>query len=161
VLPRRSSLTQDQAQLRKSISDAVLRLCVEKLDKVRLIATRSAFGEGNLQSVSSYHHFYKILGLAFTNDNPGTAAVVFEGFVTSASAGASETIVQNSRAALVVTLEETYAGSLEKFLALCNVFVNVLRRNLENERLLPPLLDTFAFLFDMGTFSKLVDTDFK
>ena len=171
-LPQDLASELDVGELLELLQAALRRLSVEKLDKVRLKASESFLavprlyiGPSLLQSVSSYEYFFHIIQDSFLGPSPRVAAAVFEGLATSAGGGASETVVQNVRAALfgVVAGMAFDATGIRKsmLLDLCNIFIDVLRQNLNNERVLSPLLDTFGFLFDVGILQRLVGTEFK
>lgn len=79
----------------------------------------------------------------------------------------SESVVQNSRAALLDTIdawptinntghEETYS-----LLDAANCLLRLLKTNLDTERTLLPLLEIWAFLFDMQVMHRLLETSFK
>ncbi|KAF2239861.1 hypothetical protein EV356DRAFT_571952 [Viridothelium virens] len=171
-LPQDLGSQPDYEKVYESICAASRRLSVEKLDKVRLKASHvftAVLGQSSLslrlQSVSSYHHFHEVLQSSFWGPSQKIAAAVFEGFVTSAGGGASETIVQNARAALVDVLSgkwsESSPSSQAAVLTICNIFLGVMRQSLDNERVLAPMLNTLGFLFDAEIFQRLMIMDFK
>jgi hypothetical protein len=86
------------------------------------------------------------------------------GLVSSAGMG-SESVVQNSRAALLDTLDRLPAASTnEEEMSLqyvANCLVDLLKKNLDTDRTLLPLLEVIAFLFDMQIMHRLIPTTFK
>ncbi|KAL9088436.1 MAG: hypothetical protein Q9165_006160 [Trypethelium subeluteriae] len=170
-LPRDLGSQPEYKNVYESICAASRRLSVEKLDKVRLkashvfTAVQSHSSLLDLQTVSSYVHFRQVLQNSFWGPSRKIAAAVLEGFVTSAGSGGSEAIVQSTRAALVDVLNRKWAesppSSQAAVLTTCNLFLEVMRQNLDNERVLAPILDTIGFLFDAGIFQRLLIMDFK
>ncbi|KAI9683032.1 MAG: hypothetical protein M1822_006225 [Bathelium mastoideum] len=171
-LPRKIRSDPDYEGLHEALCAASRRLSVEKLDKVRLKASESFLAvprqppdPPSLQSISSYDHFRQVIRACFWGQSQKIAASVLEGFVTSAGGGASENIVQNSRAALFDVLDEIWRDSANAsqptFIAVCTMFVDALRDNLDNERVLTALLDTLGFLFDAGLLQRLPSAEFK
>ncbi|KAL1591381.1 hypothetical protein SLS60_011994 [Paraconiothyrium brasiliense] len=153
----------------------VLRLSLEKLDKVRLRAAQvlekgsyelfEAVAAGAAEGVSSYAYFANALGVLKPTSSPAIIEAVCLGYVTSASMG-SESVVQNSRAALLDTIDTwpttcTDGDSTFNLLDAVNCLLDLLKRNLETERILLPLLEIFAFLFDMQVMHRLLETSFK
>jgi hypothetical protein len=87
------------------------------------------------------------------------------GFASSAGMG-SESVVQNSRAALLETLDLMPLSATEdsngfSLLGVANCLTNLLKNNLSEDRVLLPLLEVIAFLFDMQVFQRLTQTTFK
>ena len=88
---------------------------------------------------------------------------LLEGFVTSAGVG-SESVLKASRMALADFAEHLgahYAGLPFTLLDLCNLLLELLRRSLDRDRVLVPMLEVFAFFFDVGIMRHLEATDFK
>ncbi|KAF2708780.1 hypothetical protein K504DRAFT_482284 [Pleomassaria siparia CBS 279.74] len=155
----------------------VLRLSLEKLDKVR---TRAAevLGKGqdeHFQEVisdvadgtSSYEYFFNALKiLQPTTTSYAVKEAVLLGFVSSASMG-SESVVQNSRAALIDAIDllpiSNASGHGERFslLDMVTCLTDLIKQNLDCDRILIPLLDVIAFLFDMQILNRLADTSFN
>jgi hypothetical protein len=154
----------------------VLRLSLEKLDKVR---TRAAEvlekGEnehfqdvisGVVDGISSYAYFFN----AFKTLRPATPYAVKEavllGILSSAGMG-SESVVQNSRAALLDAVDLLPTSSSPEdskefsLLDIVNCLIGLLKGNLDCDRVLIPLLDVLAFLFDMEVMHRLIPTSFK
>lgn len=153
----------------------VLRLSLEKLDKVRLRAAQ-VLEKGSYElfdevaasvadGVSSYAYFANALTVLKPSSSPAIIEAVCLGFMTSAGLG-SESVVQNSRAALLDAIDAwptTATGDTDTFnlLDLTNCMLGLLKQNLETERVLLPLLEIFAFLFDMQVMHCLLKTSFK
>jgi tubulin-specific chaperone D len=78
---------------------------------------------------------------------------------------ASESVVQNSRFALVEFLDSLPTLPMEgepcSLLNAANVLLDIYKANLTNDRILIPLLEVLAYLFDMQVLGRLVDTDFR
>lgn len=153
----------------------VLRLGSEKLDRVRIEAQRSMgylirpshprLVKSSLQlrsnahftsvkpiqelSASSKEYFSFLLNmrtcgsLAIGNYHDQWFLDILEGYVTSADTG-SEDLIRTSRAAL---FEYCEIGS-ENIQQVCQTLLQVAKRNLKNDRVLVPTLETIAFLFD-------------
>ncbi|KAF2451503.1 hypothetical protein P171DRAFT_515515 [Karstenula rhodostoma CBS 690.94] len=153
----------------------VLRLSLEKLDKVRLRAAQvlekgsyelfEAVAAGVADGVSSYAYFVNALTVLKPSSSPAITEAVCLGYMTSAGMG-SESVVQNSRAALLDTIDAwptTATGDIDTFnlLDITNCLLGLLKQNLETERVLLPLLEIFAFLFDMQVMHRLLETSFN
>jgi hypothetical protein len=153
----------------------VLRMSLEKLDKVRLRAAQvldkgsyelfEAVAAGVADGVSSYAYFANALTVLKPSSSPAIIEAVCLGYMTSAGMG-SESVVQNSRAALLDAIDawpttaigDTYTFNLLDF---TTCLLDILKRHLETERVLLPLLEIFAFLFDMQVMHRLFQTSFK
>jgi hypothetical protein len=153
----------------------VLRLSLEKLDKVRARAVHvlqqghheklESAVVGSVEGVSSYAYFSSALkGLQLSTSSTIKEAL-FVGFISSAGLG-SESVVQNSRAALVDALDSFPISSNtdDDTFSLTDVakcFVDLLKNNLDSERVLLPLMEVLAFLFDIQVMHRLIPTGFK
>lgn len=154
----------------------VLRLSLEKLDKIRLRAAQVleqgsyehfvTVAQGVADGVSSYAYFSNALTILKHKCPAVIQEAICLGYITSAGMG-SESVVQNSRAALLDTIdawptinntghEETYS-----LLDAANCLLRLLKTNLDTERTLLPLLEIWAFLFDMQVMHRLLETSFK
>lgn len=154
----------------------VLRLSLEKLDKLRVRAAHilrersigpydNAIGTAPTDDVSTQHYFKTSLELLQVTQDPVVVKAVCKGFVIAAGMS-SESVVQNARAAIsnfVDTLPDGRLPDADHFslLDLANEFVDMLRDNLENDRILLPLLEVLAFLFDVQVMQRLQVTPFK
>ncbi|RFU24945.1 hypothetical protein B7463_g11392, partial [Scytalidium lignicola] len=137
----------------------VLRLATEKLDKVRAEAQKAVASACRQTpesstfasvSTSSYTYFRFILDME-THDwlqtgpyNLEWRAEMVEGYVTSADTG-SEDLVRVSRAALADFCNRE--GNID---LVCETLFEVLKKNLNNDRVLVPTLEVVGFLFDVG-----------
>jgi hypothetical protein len=78
----------------------------------------------------------------------------------------SESVAQNARQALLSFMDilpigsETEASEFSQ-LDVANCMLNLLKANIDNDRVLIPLLETIAFLLDMQIMQRLVSTSFK
>ncbi|KAK8212148.1 tubulin folding cofactor D C terminal-domain-containing protein [Phyllosticta capitalensis] len=155
----------------RQLHAAVLRLSLEKLDKVRSRAAaclhRNGFGafenESELEAfgISSTEYFATTLRqLNLDLEEPMKLAFI-EGYISSAGMG-SESVVQASRVALVEKLESLPVESEQiSLIHFANGLLDVFKANLSNDRTLMPLLDVVAFLFDVQVLQRLVDSNFK
>jgi hypothetical protein len=166
----------DKSTLEKDLRADVIRLSLEKLDKIRSRAAQvldSApwmhqqgvvykLGDGT----SSYSYFANTLALLQTTKEPAITEAICLGFVTSAGMG-SESVVQNSRAALLDAADawstEAVEGNESQFslVEFSNCLLGLLKTNLDTDRVLLPLLEVFAFLFDMRVLDRLISSSFK
>ncbi|KAF2019909.1 beta-tubulin cofactor d [Aaosphaeria arxii CBS 175.79] len=163
------------SNLEQSLRADVLRLSLEKLDKVR---TRAALvlensndplfhgiGAATLEGVSSYAYFAHALSIFTPSQPTEIKEALCLGFISSAGMG-SESVVQNSRAALLDAIDrlpppENDDADTLTFLDIATCFVDLLRKSLDNERTLLPILEVFAFLFDMRVMQSLAGTSFN
>jgi hypothetical protein len=117
------------------------------------------------EDVSSINYFLNALQTFRSASLPIIKEAICIGYVNSAGMG-SETVAQNARNALLrfvdflpVVSSTQYQGlSLAEF-ATC--MVELFRENINNDRVLIPLLETIAFLFDMQIMQRLISTPFK
>jgi hypothetical protein len=115
--------------------------------------------------VSSIAYFTRALETLQSTDAEIVRESIILGLMSSAGT-ASESVVQNSRAALlgfISTLPDTGAPDAPNFslLDLADCVLGLLKKNLDNDRVLLPLLEVLAFLFDMQVMQRLIPTDFK
>jgi hypothetical protein len=147
----------------------VLRLSLEKLDKMRVKASQvlqitvdpSALDDG----VSSKPFFLNAISQLQSSVDAVIKEAICVGFVSSAGMG-SESVVQNSRLALlsfVDTLPDDDDDAAKQYtlVNLANCFLGLLKTNIDNDRILLPLLEIVAFLFDMHVMQRLISTSFK
>jgi hypothetical protein len=166
-----TSLLKDSSHEEQLHAD-VMRLSLEKLDKIRLRAAQVLEKGSDLVSVATGISSYAYFANALTILQPvlQTPDAVKEalclGFITSAGMG-SESVVQNSRAALLDAMDawptDTTQGDPTQIslLDISNCLLSIFKKNLETERVLLPLLDVLAFLFDMQVLQRLTTTSFK
>ncbi|KAF2083171.1 hypothetical protein K490DRAFT_52336 [Saccharata proteae CBS 121410] len=151
---------------------AVVRLSLEKLDKVRLRAAeclqrtgRGCFDSPDIldaSGVSSHEYFAKTLQLLRSDARPTTRLALLEGYTNSAGLG-SESVVQATRQALaekLVTISPETGGEYT-LLHATNELLEVFKTHLSNDRVVLPLLEVFGFLLDMQVLNTLIGTDFK
>jgi hypothetical protein len=145
----------------------VTRLSLEKLDKMRMIAYQVLQQRENnnevIHNVSSKAYFLSALGVLAID--PSIRDAICVGFVSSAGMG-SESVVQNSRAALLdfvaILPNEDLSDDPRFTLAdFANCFLTLLKENITNDRVLLPLLEVISFLFDMQVMQRLQSTPFK
>ncbi|XP_014557319.1 hypothetical protein COCVIDRAFT_97412 [Bipolaris victoriae FI3] len=165
-----SLLTPTHEPCGREIYADVLRLSLEKLDKMRVKASQvlhhnldpNALDAG----VSSKSFFLSALAPLQSPADAVIKEAICVGFVSSAGMG-SESVVQNSRRALldfVDTLpsssssETAGQGNQYSLLDLATTFLTLLKSHLDNDRILLPLLEVFAFLFDMHVLQRLTTT---
>jgi hypothetical protein len=166
----------DGSKFEKDFRADVIRLSLEKLDKIRLRAAQvlskapwmpqRGAGYDLQDGVSSYTYFANTLALLQTTKDPAILEAICLGFITSAGMG-SESVVQNSRAALLDAVEAwsiTDAEGKEPCFSLqdfATQLLELLKTNLDTERAVLPLLEVFAFLFDMQILQRLTTSSFK
>ncbi|KAF1928009.1 beta-tubulin cofactor d [Didymella exigua CBS 183.55] len=153
----------------------VVRLSLEKLDKVRaraaaiiaggLLARQSMIVTAAADDVSSRAYFREALDAMKTTDSPAIREAICQGLVGSAGM-ASESVVQNCRDALLDFTEAlpliTNLVSKEMSLVdFATCLVELLKKELQNDRVLLPLLEGLAFLFDMRVMHRLESTNFS
>ncbi|KAF2808276.1 uncharacterized protein BDZ99DRAFT_419247 [Mytilinidion resinicola] len=154
---------------------AVLRLSVERLDKMRVRAAHcleagnqehfEAAISGAADGVSSYAYFAEALGVFSPQSPAWLKKAVMEGYVSAAGMG-SESVVQNARMVLVDAMErlpgegEGEGGSCS-LLDVMDILVELLKGSLANDRVLIPAMEVVAFLFDAGVVQRLVGTRFN
>lgn len=154
---------------------AIHRLALERLDKVRMEATRllrMLCGKDATAAVSTISHFREtMLDLLSTpaehesestTEDPATAFAFWRGISSSAGAG-SETLMQIARSALFTGLDELplypdHANpQLFTLQTMLTHLLTVLSTSLTDERVLLPLLETLSFLLDAGIFGRQAD----
>ncbi|CAN9243043.1 unnamed protein product [Alternaria alternata] len=145
----------------------VTRLSLEKLDKMRMIAYQVLQQRENnnevIHNVSSKAYFLNALGVLAID--PSIRDAICVGFVSSAGMG-SESVVQNSRAALldfvdILPNEDSSDDPRFTLVDFANCFLTLLKENITNDRVLLPLLEVISFLFDMQVMQRLQSTPFN
>ncbi|KAF2631119.1 beta-tubulin cofactor d [Macroventuria anomochaeta] len=171
-----ASLFHDQAAESDHLIYAdVLRLSLEKLDKVRARAA-AIITKGSLtkcpelfamtvDDVSSQAYFRKALKAMQSTDHPVIREAICQGLVSSAGM-ASESVVQNCREAVLdftttLPLTSTSDSKEMSLVDFATCLVELLKKELENDRVLLPLLEGWAFLFDMQIMHRLTSTNFN
>ncbi|KAF1944354.1 hypothetical protein EJ02DRAFT_510264 [Clathrospora elynae] len=166
-------LTEQDGESGRKIYADVVRLSLEKLDKMRVKAAQvlclrkgsedasTAFSD----DVSSQVYFLNAISSFQSTTDPAIREAICVGFVSSAGM-ASESVVQNSRVALldfIDTLSDDNTSDVPQFtlVELAKCLVGLLKANLDNDRTLLPLLEVVAFLFDMQVMQRLQSTSFN
>lgn len=155
---------------------SVLRLSVEKLDKIRAraahcleLGNQEHFERaiiGVTDGVSSYAYFTETLKIFNPSSPYWLKVAVLEGYVSSAGMG-SESVVQNSRMALVDAIDQlpmTLSEANESGCSLLDIMdqlLELLKINISTERTLIPILEVIAFLFDAQILQRLIGTSFN
>jgi hypothetical protein len=149
----------------------VLRLSLEKLDKMRVRAAQvlqkrdaSAAVE---DEVSSQAYFLNAIKVLRSTNNTEIQESICVGYISSAGMG-SESVVQNSRMALldfIDTLPDHETSDIPEFSGfslddLADCLLGLLKSSLNDDRILLPLLEVISFLFDMQVMQRL-QTSFK
>jgi hypothetical protein len=160
-------LTRRRNEREYDIFADVTRLSLEKLDKMRMIAYQVLQQRENnnevIHNVSSKAYFLNALGVLAID--PSIRDAICVGFVSSAGMG-SESVVQNSRAALldfvdILPNEDLSDDPRFTLVDFANCFLALLKNNISNDRILLPLLEVTSFLFDMQVMQRLQSTSFK
>ncbi|KAF1994817.1 hypothetical protein P154DRAFT_475433 [Amniculicola lignicola CBS 123094] len=157
--------------LEDQLNADVLRLSLEKLDKVRVRAAEVLERDENSgaaklisDGASSYTYFSNALQRCQQPSAFSVREAILLGFVSSAGMG-SESVVQNARAALMDTIDliPTTSDNEDAFslLHFADCLVGLMKANLDTDRVLIPLLDVLAFLFDMQVFHRMIPTTFS
>jgi hypothetical protein len=163
------SLRVEGSELHQQVHADVLRLSLEKLDKIRGVAARTLRARRSLQQeesltpleeVSSVTYFLTALQKFQSTAHSIIQEAICLGYVNSAGLG-SESVAQNARRALLVFLDALpvnlpTAASQISLSTVANCMLVLLKANVENDRVLLPLLETIAFLFDMNIMQRLV-----
>jgi hypothetical protein len=162
-------LSEKRSEGEYDIYADVLRLSLEKLDKMRMNAAQvleqREASVVSTDEVSSQAYFRTALLSLQTAKTPAIREAICVGFVSSAGMG-SESVVQNSRAALldfvdVLQDEDTLNVAQFALVDFANCFLSLLKNNITNDRILVPLLEVISFLFDMQVMQRLQSTSFK
>ena len=164
------------------ITLSVVRLALERLDKVRNRATAclntarghilllsSSINQTDRNTISYYKHDalygHYVSGFSLLR-NPSHIALsksVILGLVSSAGMG-SESVLRAARSAVIDCLSDLpdtgQPGELGIF-ECTSLLTAVLEENLSNDRIVLPLLDFLAFLLDMQIPQRLAASDFK
>ncbi|KAI9759758.1 MAG: hypothetical protein M4579_002143 [Chaenotheca gracillima] len=176
---RKDLLPSDGRRIRitEVLLSRVLRLSVEQLDKVRFaawsvlreamvcefsISFESQFD--HLSQISTTPYFYQLISLIRTQFSWAHVQLM-EGYIASAGGG-SESVLRASRQAMVTFAEglqiDESQGDSMTLLSFCNVLLEVLRRNLSDDRKLVSCMEVIAFLLDARILQKLEGVvDFK
>lgn len=176
--------------LQLQLTNATVRLSLERLDKVRARAWQH--GTRVIEDYSSYEYFrYSLQSLyrcPFFHpsernfamiENEQTMLSFFEGYCSSAGGLGSEALAQVTRAALYDYLDSLDVerdpddGSelTPTLLEVCNTLCNLVKRCLgnafdfpkkpDNDRVLVPVLEVITFLLDWNIIQRLSPTQFR
>lgn len=170
---RAGTLQADKSEVNQSLHADVLRLSLEKLDKIRAVAARVMALRAPItlahviaanEDVSSTSYFHRALQMLRTTDDSSIQYAICLGFVNSAGM-ASESVAQNARDALVQFTDNLpICDDMGQGLSLVDFatcVLVILKANIDNDRVLIPLLETVAFLFDMRILQRLISSPFK
>ena len=113
-------------------------------------------------NVSSEAYFAHWANQMIKEPSSAFVQAVREGYISSAGVG-SESVVQASRNALLNALDLLPSEHDSQFslLTVGNNLSEIFKNNLNNDRVMLPLLEVFAFLLDMQVLQGLVGTSFK
>lgn len=167
-------LQDEESEWGHKIYANVLRLSLEKLDKMRVTAahvlqhgpqsTSNANTKLPTDDVSSPAYFLAALQSLKRARNARIREAISTGYVNSAGMG-SESVVQHARIALldfIDTLPTSSTGNTStsnfSLFDFASCLTSLLKSNLDNDRVLLPLLEVLAFLFDMQVLERLQDT---
>lgn len=168
-------LCDEDGECAQQMYHDIVRLSLEKLDKMRVKAAHvlqkrnssvaSSSPATAADDVSSQVYFLRALRSLQLTTCASIREATCVGFVNSAGMG-SESVVQNARLALVEFVESLpNQAALESeqlsLLDLLNSMTSLLKTNIDNDRVLLPLLEVIAFLFDMQVVQRLQGTGYK
>jgi hypothetical protein len=165
------TLRTDGSEVHQQIHADVLRLSLEKLDKIRGVAARIlrmhvslplTDNSTPLDDVSSINYFLNALRTFQTVSNAISKEAICLGYVSSAGLG-SESVSQNARKALLqfldaLPVDSTTTTSQGSLVDVANCMLGLMKLNADNDRVIIPLLETIAFLFDMHTMQRLASS---
>jgi len=170
-----SILDDEESEWGHRIYADVIRLSLEKLDKMRVTAAHvlressPRWADQDISTraddVSSATYFLTTLRLLLRTKYSLVREAICIGYVHSAGMG-SESVVQHARAALVDfidTLPNETDGETGPFslIDLVSCLTRLIKENLGDDRRLLPLLEVMAFLFDMQIVQRLPATRFS
>lgn len=149
----------------------ILRLSLEKLDRVRIAAAQCQRGHmgfgmstGDVASVSSLEYFTAKLGPLGASDvdiSTGQPSyeqtALLEGCISCAGISA-EPLLQASRSALV---HQLIAADVKHLQHLMTLFSGILKSMVVDGKNMHPALELLAFLFDMQLPQRIAETEFK
>jgi hypothetical protein len=163
----------ESSEKHQQIHADILRLSLEKLDKIRAIATRvlrvrtaqALETDTSTEDESSQAYFSTALQAFQATSSDTLREAICLGYVNSAGMG-TESVAQNARDALIEFVDmlpdESATTSNQLSLTdLVSCMLALLKSHIANDRALIPLLETIAFLFDMQVLQRLVPTPFK
>jgi len=168
------SLTVDGSRdVSQQIYADVTRLSLEKLDKIRSIAARvlrlrqlTLLGlGGSAADVSSASYFAEALNHFRRAQSTSIREAICLGYINSTGLG-SESVAQNARDALIDFIDALPSDTKQEAgqLSLADLLIcmlGLIKANIDDDRVLIPLLETMAFLFDMQVMQRLTPASFK
>ncbi|KAH7395192.1 tubulin folding cofactor D C terminal-domain-containing protein [Phaeosphaeria sp. MPI-PUGE-AT-0046c] len=168
------TLRIDGDEIHQKVYADVLRLSLEKLDKIRSVAARvlrrnpqheSQDLSMPLDDVSSAAYFLGALRMFESTNSSILREAICLGYMISAGMG-SESVAQNARRALLSFLntvpnDSETPSTLVSLAEVANCILGMLKNNIGEDRVVIPLLETIAFLFDMQVMQRLVSTSFN
>ena len=175
--------------LNEDLEAAVVRLAVEKMDKIRAKAAMCLTLSGKLSfsqhtlpmqndkleartcetggldiyAVSSQAYFEQMLSLLSSELAPMVKTSLIEGYCSSAGFG-SETLVHASRFALVSVLRKMALDDVECHYSIrkfADDLLHVLKDRFEVDRVVIPLMEVLVFLLDANILNQLRDSTYK
>lgn len=161
-----NSAFRSHGELVQALESDVLRLSLEKLDRVRLQAAHcrakhldlAHLAMTDIASVSSQEYFGAALLPLSTTSPAWMQQALLEGCISCAG-GSAESLLQNSRQVLTYYMEGLSIANLEE---LMSVYSAILKALLVETTNLYPALELFAFLLDMQLPQRLSEsTTFK
>ena len=142
----------------------ILRLSLEKLDRVRLAAAqcRSLYlgfkvNPTDVGSISSDEYFSEALAPLGSEEAAWMQTALLQGCISCAGISA-EPLLQAARSALVQLLNKT---TTEQLVNLMSLFSSILKSMLIESGSMQQALELLAFVFDMQILQRLADSDFK
>lgn len=157
-----NSAFQSHVELLQTVKGDICRLSLEKLDRVRLQAAQfrgkhldlAQLAMIDIASVSSLKFFDAAL-LPLATESPGwVQQALLEGCISCAG-GSAESLLQNSREVLALSMESMDIARLEK---LISVYSAIMKAHLVETTNAQPGLELLAFLFDMQIPQRLAES---
>ncbi|KAF2672377.1 hypothetical protein BT63DRAFT_468368 [Microthyrium microscopicum] len=142
----------------ETLYSIVLRLSLEKLDRVRVGASKAlkardpdnSLPNASAEDVDTLPYFAATLGQFYSSPSVKIQRAILEGYCSTAGMG-SDVAIQLSREALSNWLTQVNLNKgADRIFSFLTVWMDVLQENLKNDRVSLPLLETLAFLGDFG-----------
>jgi tubulin-specific chaperone D len=161
-----SIASAEQNQALADLRQDIVRLSLEKLDRVRVAATQCRIQHlsfrmpiADVASVSTFEYFCAALQpLRSQKTTPGTHAALLQGCISCAGISAEGLLVA-ARSAVIDTLLQCGDDLLSTHMT---TFTSILRGMLANSsNNTHAALELLAFLFEMQVLQRLADADFK
>lgn len=153
---------QPYGELVQTLKGDILRLSLEKLDRVRLQAAQcrgkhldlAHLAMTDVASVSSQEYFEAALLPLSTTSPDWMQQALLEGCI-SCTGGGAESLLQHSREVLTFYMDSLGDASLEKLLS---IYASIMKALLVDTTNLHPALELLAFLLDMRLPQRLIDS---